>query len=76
MGSPEQIKRWAADWAASTPALGCKIEAIKFEEKGGKERVSISLFNGQKLTFQAEGGKIRAYVRCCGKPDQGPAACS
>lgn len=63
MPTPEQMKRWQADWAATLSCTGQKIDSIRFEDgPGGKERATIILADGRRLGFEAS-VPLRAWVR-------------
>jgi hypothetical protein len=59
--TPEQVRRWATDYGATLPAVGQKIDSIRFEEAGG-ERVTLVLSSGMRLRIGVQGGALRAWV--------------
>lgn len=75
MTTKEQVARWQADWGVVVAACGKKVDSVKFEESGGKERFTIILHDGMRIGVEADGNKIRAWVRRCGQPGDGPGAC-
>lgn len=72
MPTPEQLKRFAADWNTAKEVAGKKVDSIQFAGDVGKERVIVRMQDGTRLIVEAHGGAIRAWVSCCGKPDGAP----
>jgi len=65
MGTPEQKKRWAVDWASSKEACGRRVDSVQFSEKDGKERITVKFQDGLALVVEAngKGSFVRAWVR-------------
>jgi hypothetical protein len=75
MPTPEQLKRWQADWTAIVSACGKKVDSFKFEgTSDGTERLTIILHDGLRIGVEAS-GPLRAWVRRCGQPGDGPGEC-
>lgn len=73
MPTPEQIKRFAADWGVCREAAGKKVDSVQLAGEVGKERLMIRFQDGTRLLAQAQpDGSLRAWMSCCGKPDGNP----
>jgi len=63
MATPEQTRRWQADWAATLGVVGQRIDSLRFHEgPDGTERITVVLSDGRRLGFEAP-VPLRAWVR-------------
>lgn len=72
MPTPDQMKRWGVDWNSVKEIAGKKVDSIQFGNSEGSERLVIRFLDGIRLNIQADGGAVRAWLSCCGKPDGRP----